>query len=309
MAADAMRAARRADSRPALIPALQAAATVAAYRGDAAAATELAQELIAFGPARELLLGARHGHVVLGFLALSAGDAGTACEHYVRASASLDVVVPLQPAVPPLRWFVVDALLDAGDLDAATRVTEHLESLTDNALAAAVAATARGRLASIRGDRGAADAAFAQALLAHDRLGWPFERAVTQYHYGCALHDQRRRALARSVLGAARDAFDAWGASAWTTRAQTALAAISGRAPAGPQALTRAEDEVAALAASGLTNQQIAQRLFVSPKTVATHLSHTYAKLNVRSRTELAARMRRTGPHDHNGQSTTLADE
>jgi DNA-binding CsgD family transcriptional regulator len=91
------------------------------------------------------------------------------------------------------------------------------------------------------------------------------------------------------------DTFTRLGATSWAARSAAALAAISGRAPSAPDALTRTEEEVAALAAAGLTNQQIADRLFISTKTVATHLSHAYAKLNVRSRTELAARMSRTG--------------
>ena len=89
-------------------------------------------------------------------------------------------------------------------------------------------------------------------------------------------------------------AFVSLQATLWESRTRVALAGISGRAPTVPETLTRAEQEIAELAAAGLTNRQIAERLFVSPKTVATHLSHTYAKLDVRSRTELASRYRRS---------------
>jgi DNA-binding CsgD family transcriptional regulator len=129
-------------------------------------------------------------------------------------------------------------------------------------------------------------------MAAHELLGWPFERAVTMYRHGCALRDQQRRGLARAALAEAAETFAELGAPLWAERARHALAGISGRAPSSPDALTPAEEEVAALAVAGLTNQQIAERLFISPKTVATHLSHTYAKLKVRSRTELAARLR-----------------
>jgi DNA-binding CsgD family transcriptional regulator len=57
----------------------------------------------------------------------------------------------------------------------------------------------------------------------------------------------------------------------------------------GCDALTAAERRVATLAAEGLTNRQIAQALFVTTRTVETHLTHTFAKLDLTSRDELAA--------------------
>jgi DNA-binding CsgD family transcriptional regulator len=63
-------------------------------------------------------------------------------------------------------------------------------------------------------------------------------------------------------------------------------------AATGWAALTRAETEVARLAAEGLTNREIGARLFVSPRTVQTHLSHVFGKLEVASRRELAGEMR-----------------
>ncbi len=55
----------------------------------------------------------------------------------------------------------------------------------------------------------------------------------------------------------------------------------------GPDSLTRSERNVAELAASGLTNRDLAQRLFVTEKTVETHLGHAFAKLGIKSRREL----------------------
>jgi DNA-binding CsgD family transcriptional regulator len=60
------------------------------------------------------------------------------------------------------------------------------------------------------------------------------------------------------------------------------------RAAAGWAGLTRSEEQVARLAAAGLTNRQIGSRLFISPRTVQTHLSHVFAKLGVTSRRELS---------------------
>jgi DNA-binding CsgD family transcriptional regulator len=286
---DSLRAGRRAGSAPALVFGLGAAATVCAYRAEVDAAARYAAELVAIGDGQPLLCCLEHGQLVLGFLALSRGDASTARAEYLRACQALDRGLPIQPALPALRWHLIDVLIDAGDVGEAGRRIEELAALADHPLAAAVAATGRGRIAAQQGDRDGADAAFGEALLAHDRLRWPFERAVTLYRQGCALRDQRRRTLARQALGEAEQLFAGLGSPLWAARAGDALAGISGRAPSAPDALTPTEDEVANLAASGLTNQEIADRMFISAKTVATHLSHVYAKLHVRSRTELAA--------------------
>ena len=65
--------------------------------------------------------------------------------------------------------------------------------------------------------------------------------------------------------------------------------------PAGWEALTETERKVALLVAEGLTNPEIGKRLFVSPRTVSTHLKHTFAKLGVSSRVELATMVARRG--------------
>ena len=78
------------------------------------------------------------------------------------------------------------------------------------------------------------------------------------------------------------------GASAWADRAREELGRIGGRR-ASVGELTETETHVARLAASGLTNREIARSLSIGVRTVEGHLSHIYAKLEVRSRTELAA--------------------
>lgn len=83
-------------------------------------------------------------------------------------------------------------------------------------------------------------------------------------------------------------------AVAYATRARSQR----GRAAHGWDALTPAELDVTRLVGEGCTNQQIADRLFVSVATVKTHLVHTYDKLGIRSRSELAARFARRSPAD-----------
>ena len=122
---------------------------------------------------------------------------------------------------------------------------------------------------------------------------WPFERARVQLALGEWLRRHRRSAESRVVLQAAREVFDALGASAWAERARQELRAggvpSPRRDPGVADRLTSSELRVARLAAQGLSNREIGERLYVSPRTVSTHLQRMFPKLGVTSRGELAA--------------------
>jgi DNA-binding CsgD family transcriptional regulator len=118
----------------------------------------------------------------------------------------------------------------------------------------------------------------------------PFARACTLLHLGAAQRRAKRRRDARTTLNEARDVFDALGAVPWSRRAGEELARISGRLPGGSD-LTATEQRVADLVAEGGTNKEVAAALFLSPRTVESHLRHVFQKLAVRSRTELAAKV------------------
>ena len=94
---------------------------------------------------------------------------------------------------------------------------------------------------------------------------------------------------ARTALREALAAFDELGARIWSEKARRELARIGGRTASGTE-LTVSEERVAALVAEGRTNREVAAALFLSERTVASHLTHIYAKLGLRSRVELAAR-------------------
>ncbi len=83
--------------------------------------------------------------------------------------------------------------------------------------------------------------------------------------------------------------FERLGAAPWAEKTRSGLARIGGRAP-GTGGLTPSEQRVAALVAEGHSNKEVAATLFVTVKTVEANLSHVYAKLGLRSRTELAHR-------------------
>ncbi|MEV4249842.1 AAA family ATPase [Streptosporangium canum] len=138
-----------------------------------------------------------------------------------------------------------------------------------------------------------AEELFTQALR-DDLVGWPFERARLRYAWGAWLRRQRRAVEARAPLRAAAEVFDALGAVPWAERALRELRASGERLRRKHDArdrLTAQELQIAQLVADGLTNRDIGQRLFVSPRTVSTHLSRIFPKLGITSRGELSRLM------------------
>jgi DNA-binding CsgD family transcriptional regulator len=117
------------------------------------------------------------------------------------------------------------------------------------------------------------------------------EHGRTLLDLGAALRRAGQRSAARSVLATALDRCHSCGAHVLAERARAELHIVGARPRrerlAGPEALTPAELRVAKLAADGMTNRQIAQALFLTTKTVETHLSHTYPKLDITSRSDL----------------------
>ena len=124
---------------------------------------------------------------------------------------------------------------------------------------------------------------------------WPFERAQFRLECGQWLRRQRRINQAKETLSAAHDAFSAVGARPWADQAAAELRAcgISVRgavtSASGLSALTPQQREIIELAAQGLSNREIAQRLVLSPRTVASHLHRSFPKLGVSGRRQLHA--------------------
>ncbi len=110
--------------------------------------------------------------------------------------------------------------------------------------------------------------------------------------YGSWLRGQQRAAQAREPLRDALAAFDSLGAAAWAARAEAELAATGQRSRRrggdGWTHLSAVELQVAQLAARGLSNREIGERLYLSHRTVAAHLYRIFPKLGIGSRTELA---------------------
>jgi DNA-binding CsgD family transcriptional regulator len=131
-----------------------------------------------------------------------------------------------------------------------------------------------------------------RAALATDMTRWPLYRARLQLAFGEWLRRQRRTAEARGPLRAARDAFDALGAELWGERARQELRASGEssrrRTPDTLDELTPQELQIAQMAAAGLSNREIGQRLYLSHRTIESHLYRVFPKLGITSRAELS---------------------
>ena len=194
-----------------------------------------------------------------------------------------------------LTELTVEAEIDAGDIDAAVERARHLAKIgerSDSEVVRAHGVRAVGRACLAADDGEAAAGELARATDMFIRLGMPFEVARTHLLRGRAVRDVEPAGAVEEVqaalagfasLGAARDADEA-AALLRELGVRTAR-----RGPREVQPLTRREQEVLALISDGLSNTQIAQRLFLSRKTVEHHVRSLLTKLGVSNRTEAVA--------------------
>jgi len=186
----------------------------------------------------------------------------------------------------------IEALVGLGQLDRAERLTrmlEHAARRLNREWALAQAGRCRALLHAARGDLSAAALAAHDACVVAERLELRLEYARTLLVAGEIERRSRRRRPACDLCARALEIFETAGAQRWAERARAELSRAAARRP-GP-GLTESEKLVADLAASGLTNRQVAARLFMSPKTVEANLARVYRKLGIRSRAELGARL------------------
>ncbi|MFE2144643.1 LuxR C-terminal-related transcriptional regulator, partial [Streptomyces sp. NPDC059456] len=147
------------------------------------------------------------------------------------------------------------------------------------------------RAAALLAEPGEAGSLFHAALEDPAGQRWPFERAQVWLEYGEWLRRQRRIADARDALTKARDLFEGLGAGYWHQRAQAELRAAGVACESAPRSglntLTPQRRRIVRLAAQGLTNREIGERLFLSPRTVGTHLYQAFPVLGVTARSQL----------------------
>jgi DNA-binding CsgD family transcriptional regulator len=144
----------------------------------------------------------------------------------------------------------------------------------------------RGLLAAANGDLSTALDLLEQAAERHGAIGDPFNRGRALLALGVVRLRARQKRTARTALEASLETFEFLGAAGWASTARAERARIGGRERI--EGMSPSELRVAELVAEGRTNREIASALFLGERTVASHLTHVYAKLGIRSRTELA---------------------
>ncbi|MET9237898.1 AAA family ATPase [Streptomyces cellulosae] len=220
--------------------------------------------------------------------ALGAADFETAFRH-ATAICAPGVLPPFNPEAVWSAPDLVEAAVRTGRHAEARRHADALRDAGVGHLSSrfALSAATVTAMTSAAEDMGRC---FEEALALPGVEQWPFEGARARLAYGEALRRQGRNRDARVQLAAACGRFEELGARSWEARAAAELRATgmtrTGRGKAG-EALTPQELEVARLAATGLSNPQIASRLFLSPRTVSSHLYRVFPKLGITSRAEL----------------------
>ncbi|MGW1469402.1 AAA family ATPase [Streptomyces sp. NPDC002308] len=264
-------------------------ALVAGARGDSETNAALCEEIVRWSVPR-----GAHGARVLASqagapAALSTGDFETAYRHAVALSPA----GTLAPYLPQAMAGALDLVEAAVRTGRTAEAAAHAAAVRESAMAdlsprlrmlvlACQALTTPGDNAFALFDRALASAAAGD---------WPFDVARIRLLHGERLRRRRMTREAREQLVRASEAFEQLGATPWVARTAAELRAAghgtAAPAPPGKGSLTPQEREIATLAATGLTNKQIAERLFLSHRTIGTHLYQIYPKLGISSRAAL----------------------
>jgi DNA-binding CsgD family transcriptional regulator len=282
-----------------LVLALSAQALAAAHAGDAERAQTLGRESLAVAEQTGALQPGEFARAALGLLELSRGDARAADGWLGDLVEAVRRRGPVDPGTVRFVADEVEALIALDELD---RAEELLAPYEERAAALArgsamgAAARCRGLMLAARKDVDGGLAAFDRALQQQAELGQPLETGRTLLAKGMVLRRAKQWGAARETLTASLEAFDTLGAQLWAERTRSELARIGGRQPYLSR-LTETEEQIASLVAIGLSNREVAERLFLSVSTVESNLRRAYRKLGVRSRSQLTHRL--SVPHPH----------
>jgi DNA-binding CsgD family transcriptional regulator len=214
-------------------------------------------------------------------------------ESAYRHACELSPAGTLAPYVPHAMWGALDLVEAAARTGRTAEAAAHVAALRESGMAAlsprlkllACAATA------LIAAEEEFVALFDEALAVPGAERWPFDLARVHLLYGERLRRARMTVPARTQLANALAVFQRLEAKPWADRAAAELRAtgqtVQHEKFSGEVALTPQEREIAALAASGLTNKQIGERLFLSHRTVGAHLYQIFPKLGITSRAAL----------------------
>ena len=232
----------------------------------------------------------------LAALHLARGDTALARDLLERATEGSDHEVPTVGAstmMGPLLALLVDVHLEQGSVEDAARIARRLDRIAQGQRGPylrAVAAFAEGRV-RIASGRGDARACLHRALEGFARAQLPMEVARTHLEMAHALSERAPEVAIAEARAALQD-FERLDAARHADAAGALLRSLGAPIRTGPKgtgALTRREAEVLQLIGAGLSNPEIADRLYITRKTVETHVGNLLAKLGLRNRAEAAA--------------------
>lgn len=278
------------DDPAATAMALVTAALVHAHDGSADTARDEAGDALRRFEELGWMVGVMYAVWALGLAELSAGRP----EAVDAALGPLAGQITAMPAGDPFMGvflpIAVEALIELGDVGRAEPLLKWFETRAtelERPWAQAAASRCRGLICAARGDGDGAAAAVSDALRHDDRSPLMFERGRTLLAAGQVHRRRKEKRLAAQRLGEALRIFRDLGAAGFATRTERELARLGLRPPT-VDALTHTERRVAELAATGLSNREIADRAFLTTKAVEGNLTRTYRKLGIRSRGGLA---------------------
>ena len=266
-------------------------AMVAALRGEVAEAAPAADRAERIAVPNHMTNVAALTLLARATAAAAEGDFSVAWDYLSRLHREAD------PGSSPFQalWSLSHLAYAAVQCDRVDRTRELFHDLTSRLPPEPIVATLR------------MNVIYADALLGPDELieqrirdaldrdvgSWPFERSRMQLMLGSRLRRRKQMQEARELLRAAREGFDSLGAGPWAERAREELraAGVPSRAPTPTawSSLSAQELQVARMAAAGLSNRQIGERLYLSHRTVASHLYRIFPKLGITSRAQLTA--------------------
>jgi DNA-binding CsgD family transcriptional regulator len=262
----------------------------AAVRGDHELSRRFADEVTAWAVPRGVRTAAQVTHHPRALSAIGRGDFETAYHEMTQLSPA----GTLPAYVPMASWVAFDLVEASMRLGRASDAAAHVKAMTDariELLSGRQSLLLAGAIAVCSTDDTEALAAFSNAVALPDADRWPFDLARVRLAYGERLRRSRKNVDARGQLRLALEVLERLDAEPWITRATGELRAAGGDSHPtvrdGTNLLTAQEHEIAQLAASGLTNKEIGERLFLSHRTVGFHLGRVFPKLGVRSRAAL----------------------
>ena len=265
-------------------------ATVLALLGESADARRMAEQALALVDPLESRSVAVFAHRALGLAAVAEGDYDTAYARFRSAFTDGGDPVHYHVSYMVLAELAAAAVRRGRQQEAAELLERSALRLGGGMSARITALLDRGR--ALLAEPEHAEPYFQAALADETGEQWPFERAQTRLDYGEWLRRQRRIAEARPLLTTALDTFQRLGAQPWIERAKAELRAAGIEAadsvvPSAFTELSPQQQQIVQLAARGLTNREIGERLFLSPRTVGSHLYRVFPKLGITARSQL----------------------